>query len=137
VSLGGAGVGFGGKTTATTEARPGPFAAVCAVEAGVGSTDGVGEASGLLVGSPDAPGVGGDPVGRGTMDDGVAPGADGPDAVRVGAGETVAAPVVEPPAVAGGVDRPTMPNPRATPAMTRFTTPSARTRRRRCAAVTS
>jgi hypothetical protein len=103
---------------------------------------------GIGVGSADAPGISlgaGDPGATGSLDgtgpDGFGAGSlDGPGAGvaggGVGPGGTMATPGVGLPAIVGWVESPPMPMLNATAARTRFTTPSASTRRSRWAAVT-
>ena len=122
----GAGVGAAGAGVGAVGASVGSTDGV-----GDGSTDGVGAVLGCIVGSVDAPGVTGVALGRGSPCDGLAAAAFGLGAERVGTGETTAVFAVGPPAVDGEVDSPAMPKLSATVARMRFTTPSARTRRRR------
>lgn len=142
----GLGVGVAGWTTTTTGTRVARDGVTgvggtsgtsdgSTEGAAVGAIDGVGVALGCVVGSADGPGAIGVAVGTGSPSDGVVLGTAGLEAGCVGTGETTAVSGVGPPAVEGGVDRPEMPKLSATVASTRFTTPSARTRRIRCAAV--
>ena len=98
---------------------------------GEGSSEGIGDGSAL--GSPDVPGSAGVGLAAGLGAVGVGPPATG----VVGAGETTAVPGVGPPAVVGGDVVSASPKLNATVARTRLTTPRARTKRSRWAAVTA
>src|SRR4051812_41928714 len=146
-------IGCGWKTTATTAGVCVGVAVRVSLGAGVspgvvgGSVDGAGTSPGVGVpdgpGGPDGTGFGPEVaglVGRGVVTGaadgrGVGAGRTSPVA-DVGAGETNAVPGFGPPAVDGRSVRPPSPMPNAIPTRTRLTTPSARTRRSRWAAVT-